>query len=319
MATNAQSVEAEDIMLRSDGTAVVKLLVKLDSGVNEVVLPADPIVASLTVSVNGEIIPAIYEEGILYIVVGEPSDAVIEYLVSLNTTDQGVEFTYSPLTGQAKLIIEPGVVLLGLPADVIDYYEDDSKLVILFGGASLVRYIVAPERPPDEQQPPPETTQPEQETQQIVETNTPIGGGEGQATQEMQPQERLGSGQLLLLVAATAIAIVAGTIAALLYLRRNRGKRIEEPRQRDEGYDWVDEVEDPHRLELGDVDLKILEALKDAGGEMLQSELQRVLGLPKTTVWRHVQKLRNLGYIEVRREGKTNRLVLKRNPPGEGG
>jgi len=200
VAANAQTLEAEEVTLRSDGTAVVKLLVKLNSGVNEIALPADPIVATLTVTVNGEVVPAIYEGGTLYIIVAEPSDALIEYLVSLDTGDQGVEFTYTPLTGQARLILEPGVVLLGLPANVIDYYEDDNRLVIIFSGESLIRYILAPERPPlEQQQPPPEATtaqpgdaatSPDEGAQQAAETATTIQAGapEGEACREKQLQ-----------------------------------------------------------------------------------------------------------------------------------
>jgi len=37
------------------------------------------------------------------------------------------------------------------------------------------------------------------------------------------------------------------------------------------------------------------------------------LGLPKATSWRHVNKLAKLGYIEILREGKSNKLILKKN------
>jgi len=65
---------------------------------------------------------------------------------------------------------------------------------------------------------------------------------------------------------------------------------------------------------LDDVDRLILETLERNGGEMLQSELMRATGLPKTTIWRHVRRLAEQGYIEVIREGKANRLRLKKKP-----
>lgn len=64
---------------------------------------------------------------------------------------------------------------------------------------------------------------------------------------------------------------------------------------------------------LDEVDRRILEKLREHGGTMLQSQLLRETGLPKTTLWRHVQKLEKLGYIEVVREGRSNRLILRRD------
>ena len=67
--------------------------------------------------------------------------------------------------------------------------------------------------------------------------------------------------------------------------------------------------------ELDDTDRLILGAIDEHGGSMLQSELLRETGLPKTTLWRHVRKLERLGYIKIVREGRANRLILLRKPP----
>jgi uncharacterized membrane protein len=67
---------------------------------------------------------------------------------------------------------------------------------------------------------------------------------------------------------------------------------------------------------IDEVDRRILEKLREHGGSMLQSQLLRETGLPKTTLWRHVQKLERMGLIEVVKEGRSNRLILRRLPPG---
>ena len=65
---------------------------------------------------------------------------------------------------------------------------------------------------------------------------------------------------------------------------------------------------------LDETDHLILEALEEAGGEMYQSELMRRLGIPKTTLWRHIRRLEVLGYVEVIKEYRRNRIRLLRKP-----
>ncbi len=64
--------------------------------------------------------------------------------------------------------------------------------------------------------------------------------------------------------------------------------------------------------ELDETDKLILKTIKNYGGNIMQSQLQRSLGLPKATLWRRVNKLAKLGYLEIIKEGKSNRLVLKK-------
>lgn len=68
---------------------------------------------------------------------------------------------------------------------------------------------------------------------------------------------------------------------------------------------------------LDDVDRLILRKLREHGGSMLQSQLLRETGIPKTTLWRHVKRLAEQGYIRIEKEGKSNRLTLVREPPDE--
>jgi len=65
---------------------------------------------------------------------------------------------------------------------------------------------------------------------------------------------------------------------------------------------------------LNDLDRAILNKLAEKGGSALQSELQKELGVPKTTLWRHIRKLERLGFVDVVKEGTFNRVILKRKP-----
>jgi len=90
-----------------------------------------------------------------------------------------------------------------------------------------------------------------------------------------------------IMVAAAALAIVLAV--ALLLHSRSRKLPSEE---------------------LDDIDRAIIKALEKRGGSAMQSELQKELAIPKTTLWRHVRKLERTGILRVEKVGQQNRLVL---------
>ena len=55
----------------------------------------------------------------------------------------------------------------------------------------------------------------------------------------------------------------------------------------------------------------ILDELMRRGGSMYQSELVKVFGLPKTTVWRKINRLSEKGLIKVEKSEKGNIIHLK--------
>ena len=66
--------------------------------------------------------------------------------------------------------------------------------------------------------------------------------------------------------------------------------------------------------QLSPLDRDIIEVVEKSGGSILQSELQKRLGVPKTTLWRHIRKLERMGIIQVVKEGGYNKIVLKFKP-----
>jgi len=62
--------------------------------------------------------------------------------------------------------------------------------------------------------------------------------------------------------------------------------------------------------ELDDIDRAIIKALEKRGGAAMQSELQKELAIPKTTLWRHVRRLERAGILRVEKVGQQNRVVL---------
>ncbi len=161
--------------------------------------------------------------------------------------------------------------------------------------------VTAPAPPPP---PPPPKTQGASSPASPPSAATPSAGG--------------GMGVAAL---AAAVAIVAAVVAAaLLVLRRGRGGPASgtgNPGGSPPGGSGEAAVTAVPRG-IDEVDERILRKLEEAGGVMYQSQLLRETGLPKTTLWRHVRKLEELGYIRVVREGRSNKLILLRTPWGSG-
>ncbi|MGB9709066.1 MAG: helix-turn-helix transcriptional regulator [Infirmifilum sp.] len=63
---------------------------------------------------------------------------------------------------------------------------------------------------------------------------------------------------------------------------------------------------------FSEVDAQIIELLRSAGGGLFQSELVNKLGLPTTTVWRHIRKLESSGIVVVEKRFGRNYIRLAR-------
>ena len=133
-------------------------------------------------------------------------------------------------------------------------------------------------------------------------TSTSPAPARSPAAQQPPATSTAGAGGPPLAALAAVLLVLLAAVAALAARRRPGAVR------------GPGEAPELMTRGLDDVDKLILRKLEEHGGEMLQSQLQRETGLPKTTLWRHVRRLAEQGYIEIIREGKANRLVLRRRP-----
>jgi len=122
--------------------------------------------------------------------------------------------------------------------------------------------------------PPPQTASVPMQTPKPYEATAPQPGAQQQNV-------------YYIVVAAAALAIVL--VVALLLHSRSRKLSSEE---------------------LDDIDRAIIKALERRGGSAMQSELQKELAIPKTTLWRHVRRLERAGILRVEKVGQQNRVVL---------
>ncbi len=103
-------------------------------------------------------------------------------------------------------------------------------------------------------------------------------------------RESIGIYIIPIIFIATLIIIVAA-----LSLKRYRKSR---------------KVEKYSMYELSDLEREIIKIIKDRGGSILQSELYRLLGVPRTTLWRAVRRLEERGIVRVEKVNRLNKIVL---------
>lgn len=301
----AQQPEAL-VIIKSSGEVEVVMEVDVEPGLNEVALPVEPIPATILVEIDGSLVPPLYSEGKLYIPSEVRARALITYSANVKLEDGAASFQVVPQR-EVVLVVEPGVVILSLPQGITGYdVGDDGSLSITFTQPSNIRYTLseAVTAPPTQETPPAATETPrddqEQETQPREDTEAAATGPEG-AVEAGDGRDGLGG---LAIAAIAAVLALAGGVAVLALKRRGGG-----------GGGRPLEASFLEPGELDATDIQILRTLADMGGEALQAELQRRLDMPKSTLWRRLRRLKEMGYIDIMREGKTNRVKLLKEPP----
>ena len=266
------------IKIRNDGVVVVEMNRTIFVGVNEFKVPVEPISATLETYIDGKLIPSLYVNKTIFVASTINGTAYIRYLA--NVTREENTFTFHMISNETvELIVEPRVILLSVPENIISMTITDSSLSIIFKGPAEIKYTIAINL----------TTTPAGEvpSSQATATSVPT------ETPTTMPKETTMLEWVIVAVIVVAIAI----IGVVLFRASTRKRQLYE----------VSSL-------LDRTDMEILDHIKNSGGSILQSELLRRMDIPKATLWRHVNKLAKLGFIEIVKEGKANRLILKKYP-----
>jgi len=259
ISATSKSIRVE---IKSTGVVHVRIIGEIREGLNEILLPIRPIPISLEVYVNNTLVPSILVNNSVYIPSSGKGFLTIDYIAN-TTTVNGKSVLEVASTQELALVIEPGIILLSLPTNIVKTYYENNNLVIMFYGPTILEYTIA-------------TTPTSPMVIPKKEAETPFLG-------------------LLEYVAIVGVLLIITLV--IIAVKKFRKHKIEE---------------EITIIELDETDRKILKGLKDSGGTIIQSELRKKLGIPKATFWRHVKRLEKLGYIEVRRKGRTSELILKK-------
>lgn len=332
-------VEAQVIRIQGDGVVTVNLEAVLYRGLNEIPAPAPAIPATIIVTINGSVVPPLYVNDTIIVVSEEDGvRAYISYVAESSVSDGVISLNVTP-AGEATLIVDPNIVLLSLPAGITGVQvEDNGTIIFTFTQPSTIQFTLSQAVVPPQQANETDTGAVEENTTQAQ----PVLGGEqanetqpvgqqptsGDTQQEPQeapqgqqeanvaqpeaqpetPQGADGGGQegppVAYIIAGLALAALIST--ALYFAKRKSQGRSP----------WVQALheESPEsemvQPGLNEVDNQIIETLRNFGGELYQSDLQRLLGIPKTTLWRHIRKLADMGIIDITKEGRANKIKL---------
>lgn len=283
-AAHASSVNGINITIREDGVVVVNLSVTVDTGLNKFQLPAEPIVATITVNVNGSILPIFYSNNTLYLPSDKSGTGEINYLVKVETSGRSSWFTIN--TNKTVWVdIAPNIILIGSPKNVINATIEDGHLLLVVEGPLTLNYTIT------------EATG----TNALAATTT--SGGQGLNT----GGRGLPSYTKLMIIIIFILIVLLSTIYIL------RRKQSREGSGRKMSADAGGGREAFVTRELDATDWSIIRYLRDRGGEAYQYEIRYALKIPKATLSRRIGKLAGLGLVEVVREGKVNKIILKDN------
>ncbi len=259
----AYSKPVSVIYIDSNGVVHINATIYLTTGLNIIYLPAPPVIETVSISLNGQELPFLYNSSAnaLYVVAFTSGNCTINYVA--NVSIENNVFTLHLSNGYMyRLLLDPNIILLNVPRNISRYgYINRSILYIEFSDKQVISYIVKP----------PATV------------STPI------TTQKTEMPQQFLSSAFLFIVIALAIVIALSLYIYFIRFRGGKGKELEL---------------------LNEVDLAILRALEKRGGSALQSELQKDVAIPRTTLWRHVRKLEKLGYVRIEKVGLQNRVVL---------
>ncbi len=283
----AQQSYSSEIIINDDGVVKVVINGTAVSGLNKYPAPVDPIISTMTAMLNGKEVASIYVNKTIYIATTANGTIQIQYIGNITSNDNYLEFNINNIGAPVKLIVSPNIVLLDIPSNIISVKNIDGKLVMVILPPATIKYTIT--KTSQTTTPIPGGTATTTQPQQTTSTPRPQTQTPGQNTAAPPGQPIIPSTTIYILAATIAIAVIGATI---YYFKRMRATNIP---------DILDKT-----------DKMILEEIKKAGGTIMQGELQKILGLPKATLWRRVKKLAQLGFLEITKEGNSNRLILKK-------
>ncbi len=310
-----------EVVIKGTGVTYVEISGEVVEGVNVIPLSVEPVPVSVRVYLNGTLVPTVLINNSIYLPAEGRQPFNIKYVANTTLAEDRVVLT---ITGNQtiRLIVEPEIILLSLPANITNVEYVDGNLVMVFKAPAVIEYVTAPAittptpvatpAPAPTPSPTPSPTPPPtpSPTTAPSPTPTPTSAIQPTSTESLHPSptpvptpEAIEPEHVLPAVTTYLIPLgiaAAAVVAVLTILKRRKGA----------GTEVVEVVPEEY---LDEVDKEILRKIEERGGSALQSDLLRDLRLPKATLWRHVRRLEKLGYLEIKREGRVNRLILKKS------
>ncbi|MFP3298944.1 MAG: winged helix-turn-helix transcriptional regulator [Thermocladium sp.] len=305
------------ILIKAAGLPFINYTMYLEpnSTLVNINLPIIPIPGTLEVindSDNSLIPSSLYNNGTL--VIFAFGGGYVSILYDANYTyDQDTLTYYMNISSPIKfgLMFPPNIVMLNLPNNIISYTRiNNSVEVTIPPGRYSLQYIYvpiqqsstitsstpAPTTSTSSAPLPPPTTTTSRQTSTTTSTSAtsttvkPINQTTTTKFQSTTPTPSNNSSFPTSIAITIIVLVILAFIASMIMIRRRKSPLVS--------------------ASLDDVDEEIIRTLKDNGGTLYQSQLQQLTNIPKTTLWRHVQRLQDRGIVKIDKVNGQNRVTL---------
>ncbi|MFP3314565.1 MAG: winged helix-turn-helix transcriptional regulator [Thermocladium sp.] len=306
------------ILIKAAGLPFINYTMYLEpnSTLVNINLPIIPIPGTLEVinDSDNSLIPfSLYNNGTL--VIFAFGGGYVSILYDANYTyDQDTLTYYVNISSPIKfgLMFPPNIVMLNLPNNIISYTRiNNSVEVTIPPGRYSLQYIYVPIQQSSTTTsstpapttstssaplPPPTTTTSRQASTTTTSTSAtsttvkPINQTTTTQFQSTTPTLSNNSSFPTSIAITIIVLVILAFIASMIMIRRRKSPLVS--------------------VSLDDVDEEIIRTLKDNGGTLYQSQLQQLTNIPKTTLWRHVQRLQDRGIVKIDKVNGQNRVTL---------
>jgi uncharacterized membrane protein len=152
-AANAEERPTTLITIDSNGVVQVNVTAPIEPGVCWLKCPVEPIPATIIVSVDGGVIPAIYHNNSVVIVSDRSGHVTMNYIANATLEGGEMRFWYGSAE-EATLVVPPNVILTSLPEGIVRaYLDNDGRLHIVFKGPCSISFVVGERGRPQAQAP----------------------------------------------------------------------------------------------------------------------------------------------------------------------
>ena len=139
---HAEEELATLMTIDSRGVVQVSVTASIEPGINLFECPVEPILATMSVSIDGDLAPAIHHNNSVIVVSDRSGYVTISYIANATIEDGEIHFWYGS-TKEATLVVPPNIILTSLPESLVKaYVGDDGNLRLVFKGPCTISFVV---------------------------------------------------------------------------------------------------------------------------------------------------------------------------------
>lgn len=137
------------IYVDCDGVPHVSITLPVDQGLAKIAAPVDVFPGTLEASLDGRTLPAVYDNGTIYIAVDAPGVLRVTYAGVTQLNEQG-ELYFKLNTAGVEVVMSECTILTSIPQNLADVQStENGTLLLKLAGPDELRYIpLTPTQPP---------------------------------------------------------------------------------------------------------------------------------------------------------------------------